>query len=585
MLLINKTLLQMSEGFRGYIALIALLKLLTLMGIAMFAQSVSGFLGGLFEPGSVDFGASVRIAFVSAVLILISEILIGDAEYRCTARARIILRERIFAKILLLDVGNIEKMGATHAVAAAVDGIETMQIYYSKYLPGLIYCAIAPFYLFWKLKEASFPAALFLLIVSLLLLPANSIFRSVVRKLRDSYWVSFLNLTGYYLESLHGLTTIMLFRRDRERAAILETKTNDFCEKIMGIMRLNFKAFLFSDLVIYASVFVTVLIVTAQLSRGEISLAAALMALMLGYGFFGSIRILMHATHQALAGVAASQNLARIFDIDTGRPSKPFERKEESDGFTGIRLENVAYSYAGRDGVLNNVSIDIERGKTTALVGASGSGKTTVSGLLMRFFDPQSGEIRFEGADYACYEPDELRKQIIMVPQFVSIFSGTIKDNLLVARPGATAEEMLAALELARLKDWVTGLPDGLETDVGDAGAKLSGGQRQKIGIARVLLGDAQYIIFDEATSSVDYESEREIWDCIGELSRTRTLVVISHRLSTIRRADRIYVLSGGKVAEHGSHERLMEQNGIYANLVSGQAVLEARGINSGVAV
>ncbi len=585
MLLINKILLQMSKGFRGYIALIALLKLLTLVGIAMFAESVSGFLGGLFEPGSVDFWASVRIAFVSAVLVLFSEVLIGDAEYRCTARARIILRERIFAKIFLLDVGNIEKMGTTRAVAAAVDGIETMQIYYSKYLPGLIYCAVAPFYLFWKLKEASFTAALFLLLVSLLLLPANSIFRSVVRKLRDSYWVSFLNLTGYYLESLNGLTTIMLFRRDRERAAILETKTNDFCEKIMGIMRLNFKAFLFSDLVIYASVFITVLIVTAQLAKGEISLASALMALMLGYGFFGSIRILMHATHQALAGVAASQNLARIFAIDTSRPAKPFAQQEEPDGFTGIRLENVAYSYAGRDGVLSNVSIDIERGKTTALVGESGSGKTTVSGLLMRFFDPQSGEIRFEGVDYACYEPDELRKKIIMVPQLVSIFSGTVEDNLLVAKPGATAEEMLAALELARLKDWVTGLPDGLKTDVGDAGAKLSGGQRQKIGIARVLLGDAQYIIFDEATSSVDFESEREIWACIRELSRTRTLVVISHRLSTIRRADRIYVLSGGQVAEHGSHAELMEQNGTYAGLVSGQAVLEARGINGGVAV
>ncbi|GBF33121.1 ABC transporter ATP-binding protein [Desulfocucumis palustris] len=585
MLLINKTLLKMSKGFRGYIALIALLKLLTLAGIAMFAQSISGFLGGLFDPGSVDFRESVRTAFVSAVIILISEVLIGDVEYRCTAKSRIVLRERIFSKILLLDVGNIEKMGTTHAVAAAVDGIEAMQIYYSKYLPGLIYCAISPFYLFWKLKEASFTAALFLLIVSLILLPANNFFRSVVRKLKDSYWVSFLNLTGYYLESLYGLTTIMLFGRDRERAGILETKTGDFCRKIMGIMRLNFKAFLFSDLVIYSSVFITVLMVTAQLSKGEISLASALLTLMLGYGFFGSIRILMHSSHQALAGVAASQNLSRIFDIDTGRPSKPFVQKEESDGFVGIRLENVEYSYEDRDGVLNNVSIDIERGKTTALVGQSGSGKTTVSGILMRFFDPQSGEIRFEGTDYACYEPGELRKKIIMVPQFVSIFSGTIEDNLLVAKPDATIEEMHKALELARLKDWVTGLPDGLKTDVGDAGAKLSGGQRQKIGIARVLLGNAQYIIFDEATSSVDFESEREIWACIGELSRMRTLVVISHRLSTIRRADRIYVLSGGKVAERGSHEKLMEQNGIYTNLVSEQAVLEARGVNGEVAV
>lgn len=217
MLLINKLLLKMSKGLRGYIFLITLLKLLSLVGIAMFAESITGFLGGLFEPASIDLGTSVINAFIAALMILVSEVLIGDVEYRCTAKARITLREQFFSKILLLDVGNIEKIGTTNAVAAAVDGIESMQIYYSRYLPGLIYCVVAPFYLFWKLKDASFSIALFLLIVSVMLVPANNIFSSVVQKLKDSYWDSFRSLTGYYLESLQGLTTIMLFGRDEER--------------------------------------------------------------------------------------------------------------------------------------------------------------------------------------------------------------------------------------------------------------------------------------------------------------------------------------------------------------------------------
>jgi ATP-binding cassette subfamily C protein len=583
MLLINKLLLKMSKGLRGYIFLITLLKLFSLVGIAMFAESITGFLGGLFEPASIDLGTSVINAFIAALMILVSEVLIGDVEYRCTAKARITLREQFFSKILLLDVGNIEKIGTTNAVAAAVDGIESMQIYYSRYLPGLIYCVVAPFYLFWKLKDASFSIALFLLIVSVMLVPANNIFSSVVQKLKDSYWDSFRSLTGYYLESLQGLTTIMLFGRDEERTAVMRTKTDDFCQKIMGIMRINCKAFLFSDLVIYSSVVIAVLMVTLQLSNGSISLTSALLVLMLGYGFFSSVRVLMHASHLALAGVAAAQNISEILDIDTSRPSKPFAQSREADGFRGIRLENIKYSYAERNGVLNDVSIDIEQGKTTALVGESGSGKSTIAGILMRFFDPPAGQIRFEGADYACYQPSELRKRIIMVPQQVNIFSGTLEDNLLVAKPEATSAEMLEALEFVRLKDWVAGLPCGLKTDVGDGGAKLSGGQRQKIGIARVLLSEAQYIIFDEATSSVDMDSEREIWACIGELSQTRTLIIISHRLSTIRQADIIYVLSSGEVAERGSHDQLMEQNGIYAKLVSEQAILEAHGIDGEV--
>lgn len=579
MLLINRTLLRMSRGVRHWILIIAGLKMLVLVGTARFAQSMSHVLGSLTVPQAApnQIAQAILAAFWASLVVLVGEVLVGEAEYRCTAKARLSLRRQIMSQVLLLDVGNIEKIGASSAVASAVDGVESMQIYYSKYLPGLLYSLAAPFYLFFRLRQASLSAAVFLLVVTCAILPVNSVFRSVVQKLKTDYWSSFRGLTAYFLESLRSLTTLKLFNQDELRTRVLQDKADDFNAKVMDVMKVNFSSFLLTDGIIYLSAFGAVVIVCTQLISGQVELPAALMVLMLGYSFFTSIRQLMNATHQALTGVAAAQNIAALLDIDVSRPSLP-PSSESDNAYAGIAMESVSYSYAGRKTVLDRVSIQVPRGQVTALVGQSGCGKSTVAGLLLRFFDPDSGRITIDGVDYLRLSPDQLRGMVIMVPQSVSLFSGTIASNLRIAAPEATEEQLLDALAQVRLKDWVMAQPAGLQTDVGDAGGKLSGGQRQKIGIARALLSNAPYIVFDEATSSVDIDSEREIWATIADLALTRTLLIISHRLSTIRQADNIYVLQVGRVAEQGDHGRLMENVGLYSRLVAEQAVLEQHG-------
>ena len=246
-----------------------------------------------------------------------------------------------------------------------------------------------------------------------------------------------------------------------------------------------------------------------------------------------------------------------------------------------IRCENLVKIYKTQETevlALQGLELEVARGELMAIIGNSGSGKSTIASLLMRFYDWEKGRILLEGRDLVSLTPEELRRRVILVPQTVSLYSGTIRENLRMAAPSATDGELLEALDQVRLKEWVLSQPAGLDTSVGDAGGKLSGGQRQKIGIARALLCRAEYILFDEATSSVDRDSEQEIWNCIGELAQTRTLLIISHRLSTIRDADVIYVLEKGQVSQRGSHRELMAQPGLYRRLVEEQAQLEQQG-------
>lgn len=576
MLLINKTLLSMSKGLRLWIVFIALLKFVVLVGISMFANSIAVLLGSLGDYGRAELTGQLVRAFFAAVIMLIGSLLIGEAEYRCTAKARLTLRERILRKVLELDVSDVDRLGATHTINTAVDGVERMQIYYTSYLPGLLYGLAAPIYLFFALQKHCLAAAVELLLFALVILPMNNIFRQIIDELKTAYWRDLGDLTSYYLESLNSLTTTELFGRGEDRERRLKSKAERLSQTIISVMKTNFSSVGLNELLINTAIFIAAVIVCAQLASGRIGLIPALTVLILAYSFFSSIRQLQFIAHDALAGIAAAQNVAEILDIDT---TKLFRAEHGTpDSFAGIRFENVSFAYKGRDSVLKNIDLEIPRHQTTAIVGESGCGKSTIVNLLLRFYDPQSGKITFNGRDYLSIAPEQLRRQINMVPQFVFIFSGTVRQNLLLAAPNATDVELYDVLAQVKLKDWIDAQPERLDTPVGDAGSRLSGGQRQKLGIARTLLCRSEYIIFDEATSSVDEKSENEIWACIKELAQTRTLIIISHRLSTIRNADSIYVIENGRVAEHGSHSQLMETHGLYSRLVEQQQALERQG-------
>lgn len=576
MLLLNKTLLRLARGLWQWILAIAAVSFLTLVGTTALAEIVSQFLGSLFEPQVVlsTVKSAVGAAFLASVFTFLAQLVKGLIEYKTAAKARSIMRKTIFSKVMELDAGGIEKIGPTSAITAAVDAVEQMQAYFSSYLPSLIFSVIAPIYLFFHLKNISFIVAVLLLFVSLILFPLHNVFRGKIEALRKTYWRSLDDMTGYYMDGLRGLTTLKLFDRDREHSRVLGEKADVLNKNINAFMKINFTSFLVTELLIYAAITVSLVICITGMRNGDITIAQALTVLMLSYSYFSAIRQLMSASHSALTAISAAGKVEEILQTDTSRPYNP-ELPADPEHFDGIRMEHVSYGYEGRSRALQDVSLTIPRGSSVALVGLSGCGKSTAASLLMRFCDPDQGTIFIEGKEYRSVTPQQLRTNIAMVPQQVNLFSGTIRENLLLADPNANDEKLKEALSEAGLGSFLKTLPKGLDSDVGNAGAALSGGQRQKMGIARALLSEAQYMIFDEATSSVDPQSEREIWETIGRLSKTRTLIIISHRMSTIQNANCIYVLEKGVVAQRGSHAELMQQGGLYRELVTRQQAME----------
>ena len=576
MLFMNKTLLRLARGLWFWILAIAGVSFLTLVGTTALAEIIAGFLGSLFEPQEVlsSAGSAIRTALLVALFTFCAQMVKGLLEYKTAAKARTSMRRMIFSKVLDLDAGGIEKIGPVSAITASVDAVEQMQMYFSTYLPSLICSILAPIYLFFHLKNISMPVALLLLVVSLILLPVNNLFRCRIEEIRKGYWKSLDDMTGYYMDSLRGLTTLKLFDRDKEHSRVLGEKADVLNYNINCFMKVNFTSFLVTEAMIYAAILFALVNSAGRIADGSMTIAQALIVLMLSYSYFSAAKELMNASHSALTAIAAAGKVEEILDTDTSRPYEP-SLPEDPKHFEGIRMDHVSYGYEGRSRALQDISLTVPKGTVAALVGLSGCGKSTTASLLMRFCDPLSGKIYMEGKDYCSMKPEELRKHIAMVPQQVNLFSGTIRENLLLADPDAKDAALLEALEEAGLGAFIRSQSKGLDSDVGNAGSSLSGGQRQKMGIARALLSRAEYMIFDEATSSVDPQSEKEIWKTIGHLAESRTLIIISHRMSSVQNADCIYVLRDGRVAQHGTHEVLMAEAGLYKELVVRQQAME----------
>ena len=501
----------------------------------------------------------------------------AKASFMAGARVKTVLREKIYTKVLRFGAGYRSQIATSEIVQISTEGVEQLETYFGKYVPQLFYSLLAPVTLFIALSPVSMKASAVLL-VCVPLIPVSIVaVQKFVKRLLNKYWGIYTELGDSFLENLQGLTTLKIYQADAKKAEDMDREAEHFRKITMKVLTMQLNSISVMDIVAYGGAAAGMAVTVSEYLSGHMGFAGAFTMILLASEFFIPLRLLGSFFHIAMNGMAASDKIFRLLDMET--PADGTETAENIQ--SGIDLRDVSFSYDGQRRILDHVSMEIPAGKFICIAGESGCGKSTVAALLMGRIKANGGQITVGGQPIEKIQEASLMRTITLVTHESYLFKGTVKDNLMMADGLADDEKMADVLGQVNLWDFLQ-TQEGLMTKLEERGSNFSGGQRQRLAIARALLHDSPVYIFDEATSNIDAESEEIIMDVIKKLAKTKTVILISHRLANAVLADDIYVLEHGKIAGHGDHKALMEQNGLYASLFNTQQSLENYGKTRG---
>ena len=514
------------------------------------------------------------VAGLAAVLVARGALLwLSEVAAQWTAECtKETLRERLLAKLIELGPAYANSQESGKLQHTVIGGVEAIETYYSRYMPSVFVAIFGCLGVLATLAVIDATSAL-VLAPFVIGVPAFTRLWRAWRGTRSSRLFTVRSEFGsYLLDSLQGLTTLKAFTATVARRMNLVKKAIALRLEAMRTLSVSLMRGGITGLLSMGGVAVLLSWNAWRVAEGTIEPIVLFMALFLGREAFRPLDRLEKEFHAANSGVSAGPPIAELLAAErqvreTAAPALP-------PATYGVAFEEVSFAYDPADRqALANVSFTIEEHQKVALVGPSGAGKSTIISLVLRLFDPQQGAIRIGGTDIKDLSLAELRAMIAVVSQDTFLFHGTIADNLRIAKPDASDEELRAAAAAAHIDHFISGLPAGYETQVGERGARFSGGQQQRFAIARALLKDAPILVLDEATSSVDPASDLAIQTALERLFERRTTIVIAHRLETVRNADRILVFDRGEMVESGVHDELVARGGLYSKLTATQAV------------
>ena len=483
------------------------------------------------------------------------------------------LRQRLYEKLTRLGSSYHEKVPTAEAVQVAVEGVEQLEVYFGKYIPQLFYSILAPVTLFIVLSFVSLKAS-FVLLICVPLIPLTIMgVQKLAKRLLGRYWGTYTELGDSFLENLQGLTTLKIYQADEQKAKEMDQEAEHFRKITMKVLMMQLNSIIVMDVVAYGGAALGMIAVLREFASGTVSLGGTVTMILLSAEFFIPMRLLGSFFHIAMNGMAASDRLFAILDLEEGQTGEECL----GDGPASVIFRDVCFSYDGERQILDQVSFQLPENGLISLVGTSGCGKSTIAGLLTGRNRGYRGTIRIGGKELSRIREDSLLSHVTMVSHNSYLFKGTVRENLLMAAPMATEKEMEAVLKKVNLYEFLKS-QRGLDTELMERGSNFSGGQCQRLALARALLHDTPIYIFDEATSNIDAESEEQIMEVIRELSKNHCVLLISHRLANVVDSRNIYVLSGGRLTEEGTHNELMGKKGIYAALYSEQNILESYG-------
>lgn len=480
------------------------------------------------------------------------------------------LRQMIFEKLMRLGSGYKEKLQTAEAVQITTEGVEQLEIYFAKYIPQFFYSLLAPLTLFLIVGRMSLKVAVVLLICVPLIPVSIVAVQKFAKKMLSKYWGTYTELGDSFLESIQALTTLKIYQADERYAKKMDDEAEKFRKITMKVLIMQLNSVSIMDMIAYGGAALGIILTVLEWQAAGINLAQSIFIIMVSAEFFLPLRLLGSFFHIAMNGNAAADKIFKLLDCEEIQ-----DTENVNWNMGDIVCENVSYTYPDKeDAVLRNVSFNIPQNELTAIVGESGCGKSTFVSLLMKERRDYTGKITIGGNELNEISGDMLRRHITRISHDAYIFYGTLYDNLKMGNPAADRKQMEEALRLVDMYDTVSE-KGGLDMAIEEKGANLSGGQKQRIAMARAILHDSDVYVFDEATSNVDVESENKIMEVVDKLSKTKTVIVIYHRLANVKNADNIIVLKDGIICEQGNHNLLIEKNGHYARLYNTQKKLE----------
>lgn len=568
----NKRLLSEFKENKILVVGMVITQWLSLLANVLLIYTMSDFIMKVFNR-QVE-SKDIYILAITAITVMavrtVMNSLNSSLSFKASTGVKKRLRQMIFEKLMRLGSGYKEKLQTAEAVQITTEGVEQLEIYFAKYIPQFFYSLLAPLTLFLIVGRMSLKVAVVLLICVPLIPVSIVAVQKFAKKMLSKYWGTYTELGDSFLESIQALTTLKIYQADERYAKKMDDEAEKFRKITMKVLIMQLNSVSIMDMIAYGGAALGIILTLLEWQAAGINLAQSIFIIMVSAEFFLPLRLLGSFFHIAMNGNAAADKIFKLLDCEEIQ-----DTENVNWNMGDIVCENVSYTYPDKeDAVLRNVSFNIPQNELTAIVGESGCGKSTFVSLLMKERRDYTGKITIGGNELNEISGDMLRRHITRISHDAYIFYGTLYDNLKMGNPAADRKQMEEALRLVDMYDTVSE-KGGLDMAIEEKGANLSGGQKQRIAMARAILHDSDIYVFDEATSNVDVESENKIMEVVDKLSKTKTVIVIYHRLANVKNADNIIVLKDGIICEQGNHNMLIEKNGHYARLYNTQKKLE----------
>ena len=571
--MIKTRLIEQVPSSKKYIALTVLAQWLKTVANIVMIFILSNLLAQILDGKAFDFkGLLPYLVAIAAIMFV--RYLCGYASsqtsFFASSEVKKVLRQKMYKKLTRMGASYSEKVSTSEVLQVFVEGVDQLELYFGKYLPQFFFAMLAPITLFAVLVFVSWKASVVLLICVPLIPLSIVAVQKIAKRLLSKYWGVYTNLGDTFLENIQGLTTLKVYQADERKNVEMNEKAEEFRRITMKVLTMQLNSVSVMDIVAYAGSAVGVVIAIIQVKNGTITLPQAFLIIMLAADFFLPLRLLGSFFHVAMNGMAASDKLFKL--LDTKEDEHGMEIPENLDG--DIEIKDLSFSYDNEKTVLNDISATFKKHELISIVGESGCGKSTLASLLCGTTKGYSGSITIGGVEIKDIDEKTLMNNITAVNFNSYIFAGTVRENMLIADKSASDEKMIEALKMVNLWSFLSE-QDGLDTKLNQQGSNFSGGQRQRLAIARALLHNTPIYVFDEVTSNIDAESENDIMTVIHNMAKIKTVILISHRLENVVGSDKILLLDKGKIEESGTHSELMSLNKKYKLMYSTQAELE----------